>query len=59
MEYVELRIFLQKEEFLMQDYFVKHFIFYKAHHLPKEHEVLQYRTNPPGLDHLGISIVSH
>jgi hypothetical protein len=31
----------------MQDYFVKHFIFFKAHPLPKEQEVFQYRTKSP------------
>jgi hypothetical protein len=44
----------------MQGYFVKHFIFFKAHPLPKEQEVFfQYRTKSPGLNHLGISAVSH
>jgi hypothetical protein len=28
---------LQKEQYLMQGYFVKHFVFFKAHPLPKEH----------------------
>jgi hypothetical protein len=43
----------------MQGYFVKHFIFFKARPLPKEQEVFQYRTKSPGLNHLGISPVSH
>jgi hypothetical protein len=30
---------LQKEQYLMQGYFVKHFIFFKAHPLPKEQKV--------------------
>jgi hypothetical protein len=50
---------LQKEQYLMQVYFVKQFIFFKAHPLPKEREVFQYRTKSPGLNHLGISVVSH
>jgi hypothetical protein len=59
MEYVELRIFLQKKQFLMQGYFAKHFIIFKAHPLPKEQKVFQYRTKSSGLNHPGISIVSH
>jgi hypothetical protein len=39
----------------MQGYFVKHFAFFKAHPLPKEQEVFQYRTKSPGLNHPGIS----
>jgi hypothetical protein len=37
---------LQKEQYLMLGYFVKLFIFFKVHPLPKEHEVFQYRQNP-------------
>jgi hypothetical protein len=44
---------------LMQGYFVKHFIIFKAHPLPKEKEVFQSRTKSPGLNHPGISVVSH
>jgi hypothetical protein len=43
----------------MQGYFVKHFIFFKAHHLPKEQEVFQYRTKSPGINHPGISAIFH
>jgi hypothetical protein len=50
---------LQKKQYLMQGYFVKHFIFFKAHPLPKEQEVFQYRTKSTRLNHLGISAVSH
>jgi hypothetical protein len=50
---------LQKEQYLMQGYFVKHFIFFKVHPLPKEQEVFQYRTKSPGLNHPCISAVSH
>jgi hypothetical protein len=50
---------LKKEQFLMQGYFVKHFIFFKAHPLPKEQEVFQYRTKSLELNHPGISIVSY
>jgi hypothetical protein len=59
MEYVELRIFLQKKQFLMQGYFVKHFIVFKVHPLPKVHEVFQYKTKSLGLNHPGILVVSH
>jgi hypothetical protein len=50
---------LQKQQYLMQGCFVKHFAFFKAHPLPKEQEVFQYRTKSPGLNHPGISTVSH
>jgi hypothetical protein len=50
---------LHKEQYLMQGYFVKHFIFFKAHPFPKQQEVFQYRTKSPGLNHSGISAVSH
>jgi hypothetical protein len=50
---------LQKEQYLMQGYFVKHFVFFKAHPLAKEHEVFQYRTKSPGLNHPGISTISY
>jgi hypothetical protein len=43
----------------MQGYFVKHFIIFKAHPLPKEQEVFQYRTKSPRLNHPVIPIVSH
>jgi hypothetical protein len=43
----------------MQGCFVKHFLFFKAHPLPKEQEVFQYRTKSLGLNHAGISAVSH
>jgi hypothetical protein len=42
----EAQDILQKEQYLMQGYFIKHFIFFKAHPLPKEQEVFQYRKNP-------------
>jgi hypothetical protein len=51
-------IFLQKDQILMHGYFVKHFIFFKTHPLPKEHEVYQYRTKCPGLNHPVILVVS-
>jgi hypothetical protein len=38
---------LQKQQYLMQGCFVKHFVFFKAHPLPKEQEVFQYRTKFP------------
>jgi hypothetical protein len=51
---------LQKQQYFMQGCFVKHFVFFKAHPLPKEEEVFfQYRTKSPGLNHPGISAVSH
>jgi hypothetical protein len=44
----------------MQGYFVKHFVFFKAHPLPKEQEVFfNIRTKSPRLNHPGISAVSH
>jgi hypothetical protein len=33
---------LQKQQYFMQRCFVKHFVFFKAHPLPKEQEVFQY-----------------
>jgi hypothetical protein len=51
---------LQKQQYFMQGCFVKHFVFFKTHPLPKEQEVFfQYRTKSPGLNHPGISAVSH
>jgi hypothetical protein len=50
---------LQKQQYFMQGCFIKHFVFFKAHPLPKEQEVFQYRTKSPGLNHPGISAVSH
>jgi hypothetical protein len=37
---------LQKEQYLMQVYFVNYFIFFKAHPLPKEPEVFNIEQNP-------------
>jgi hypothetical protein len=39
--------------------FCKNFVFFKAHPLPKELKVFQYRIKSPGLNHPGISAVSH
>jgi hypothetical protein len=50
---------LQKQQYFMQGCFVKHFVFCKAHPLQKEQELFQYRTKSPGLNHPGISAVSH
>jgi hypothetical protein len=51
---------LQKQQYFMQGCFVKHFVFCKAHPLPKEQEVFfNIRTKSPGLNHPGISAVSH
>jgi hypothetical protein len=50
---------LQKQQYFMQGCFEKHFVFCKAHPLQKEQEVFQYRTKSPGLNHPGISAVSH
>jgi hypothetical protein len=33
---------LQKQQYFMQGCFVKHFVFFKAHPLPKEQEVFKY-----------------
>jgi hypothetical protein len=43
----------------MQGCFEKHFVFCKAQPLQKEQEVFQYRTKSLGLNHPGISAVSH
>jgi hypothetical protein len=53
------QVILQKQQYFMQSYFVKHFVFCKAHPLPKEQEVFQYRTKSPGLNHPGILAISH
>jgi hypothetical protein len=37
---------LQKEQFFMQGYFVKHFIFFKLHPLLNEQEVFNIEQNP-------------
>jgi hypothetical protein len=37
---------LQKQQFLMQGCFVKHFVFFKAHPLPKEQKVFSIEQNP-------------
>jgi hypothetical protein len=50
---------LQKQQYFIQGCFVKHFVFFKAHPLPKEQEVFQYRIKSPRLNHPGISAVSH
>jgi hypothetical protein len=55
----EAQDILQKQQYFMQDCFEKHFVFCKAHPLQKEQEVFQYRTKSPGLNHPGISAVSH
>jgi hypothetical protein len=59
MEYVELRIFCRNNNILCRVVLKNILYFCKAHPLPKEHEVFQYRTKSPGLNHLGISTVSH
>jgi hypothetical protein len=43
----------------MHGYFVKCFIFFKAHHLPKEHEAFQYRAKSLRLNYPDTSAVSH
>jgi hypothetical protein len=50
---------LQKEQYLMQGYFVKHFIFLKHILSQRSRKFFQYRTKSPGLNHPGISAVSH
>jgi hypothetical protein len=39
--------------------FCKTFCIFKAHPLPNKQKVFQYRTKSPGLNHPGISAVSH
>jgi hypothetical protein len=51
-------IFAQKAIF-DAGYVLKHFIFFKAHPLPKGRKFFQYRTKSFGLNHPGISVVSH
>jgi hypothetical protein len=59
MEYVELRIFCRNNNILCR-VVLKHFVFFKAHPLPKDQDVFfQYTTKSPGLNHPGISAVSH
>jgi hypothetical protein len=50
---------LQKQQYFMQGCFVKYFVFCKAHPFPKEQEVFSIIINSPGLNHPGISAVSH
>jgi hypothetical protein len=50
---------LQKQQYFMKGCFVKHFVFFKAHPLSMEQKVFQYRTKSPGLNHPGVSAVSH
>jgi hypothetical protein len=52
---------LQKQQYFMKGCFVKQFVFFKAHPLPKEQEVFFFniRTKSPRLNHPGISAVSH
>jgi hypothetical protein len=38
---------LQKQQYFMQGYFVKHFVFCKAHPLPKEQEVFAILEQNP------------
>jgi hypothetical protein len=38
---------LQKQQYFMQGCFVKRFVFCKAHPLPKEQEVFQYKNKIP------------
>ena len=37
---------LQKEQYLMQGYFVKHFIFFKAHPLQRSRKFFNIEQNP-------------
>jgi hypothetical protein len=59
MEYVELRIFAETTIFYAGLFCKTFCIFFKAHPLPKEQEVFNIRTKSPGLNHPGISAVSH
>jgi hypothetical protein len=50
---------LQKQQYFMQSCFEKHFVFCKAHPLPKKQEVFfNIRTKSSGLNHPRISAVS-
>jgi hypothetical protein len=50
---------LQKRQYFMQSCFENILYFCKAHPLQKEQEVFQYYNKIPGLNHPGISAVSH
>jgi hypothetical protein len=50
---------LQKQQYFMQGCFEKTFCILQSASSPKEQEVFQYRTKSPGLNHPGISAVSH
>jgi hypothetical protein len=51
---------LQKQQYFMQGCFEKTFCIFKVHPLPNEQEVFfNIRTKSPGLNHPGISAVSH
>jgi hypothetical protein len=43
----------------MQFYFIKYFIIFKVHPLPREQEVFENTTKSSGLNHPGTLIVSH
>jgi hypothetical protein len=59
MEYVELWIFYRNNNILCRVVLENILYFCKVHPLQKEQEVFQYRTKSPGLNHPGISAVSH
>jgi hypothetical protein len=50
---------LQKQQYFMQGCFVKHFVFSKSILSQRSRKFFQYRTKSPGLNHPGISAVSH
>jgi hypothetical protein len=51
---------LQKQQYFMQGCFVKHFVFSKRILSQRSRKFFfQYRTKSPGINHPGISAVSH
>jgi hypothetical protein len=50
---------LQKQQYFMQGCFVKHFVFAKRILSQRSRKFFSIRTKSPGLNHPGISAVSH
>jgi hypothetical protein len=50
---------LQKQQYFMQGCFVKHFVFSKRILSQRSRKFFSIRTKSPGLNHQGISAVSH
>jgi hypothetical protein len=59
MEYVELRIFCRNNNIVCRVVLKNILFFCKVYPLQKEREFFNIRTKSPGLNHPGISAVSH